>query len=138
MATQGLVHELPASKSFVKCTNNANSGTPHKTYRVRSQNLRGVRRVSTCILNKLPPAHTRDVHACGNCELLPSKTTRFHGLGNLRRQSRVGRRNVLKFIVKDVPGADGVVLASVSSDNDYKVCGRGGVVCIYLKAPEGY
>lgn len=47
--TQGLVHELPVSKSFVKLINNANSQTAHQNYQVRTQNL------STFLTSSHPP-----------------------------------------------------------------------------------
>lgn len=105
--TQDLVHELPVSKSFAKLINNANSQTAHQTYRVRSQNLRGVRCMKMYIFNKFPPIHPRDFNVRGSCKPLTSITQPdFHGLDNLRKQRTMGRKSILQSVVKNVPEAE--------------------------------
>lgn len=84
-----------------------------------------------CIFNKLPHTHTR--YAYGSCKPLPSKTQPdFHGLDNLRKQSMVGRKNVVQSVVKNVPEAEQVVLANIFSENNSKMCVRWGYVYVHV------
>lgn len=61
----------------MKLISDANSCTPHKTYRVRSQNLRGVGSVRICVFNKVSPTQEISTHmiVANHYSLLKHKQT---------------------------------------------------------------
>lgn len=129
----GLVHELPASKSFVKLIKNAHSWIPTRDLLSQNSESQGMREARMCIFNKLPHTHTRDFHTHSSCKPPSSKTQPdCHGLDNLRKPSMVGRKSLLQSVVKNVPEVEQVALANIFSENNQKMCVRWGYVYVYV------